>query len=151
MQKKAFIYDFDNTISPVPSIGNRLFAPLFNLIKEDGGFEGDFDSIKDAVMRQPFQGVAKDFKFTKQLTDKSVALINGLTYERPLTPSEDFEETKKLFGEKYLVTTGFYKLQKSKIDASWVRNDFKEIYIINPATTDKVKKDIFKEIMQANR
>ena len=79
MQKKAFIYDFDNTIFPVLSIGERPFASLFNLIKEDGGFEGDFDSIKDAVMQQPFQGVAKDFKFTKQLIDKSVALLSGLT------------------------------------------------------------------------
>ena len=77
-------------------------------------------------MRQPFQGVGKDFKFTKQLTDKSVALLSGLTYNGPLSPSEDFEETKKLFGEKYLITTGFYKLEKSKIDASGVRNDFKE-------------------------
>ena len=58
-------------------------------------------------MRQPFQGVAKDFKFTKQLTHKSVAVLSWLTYNGPITPSEDFEETKKLFGEKYLITTGF--------------------------------------------
>ena len=48
------------------------------------------------------------------------------------------------------MTTGFYKLQKSKIDASGVRKDFREVYIIDPATTAKVKKDIFKEILQSN-
>ena len=79
MQKRAFIYDFDNTIFPVLSIGERPFASLFNLIKEDGGHEGDMVSFKDAVMRHPFQIVGKDFKFTKQLTDKSVALLSGLT------------------------------------------------------------------------
>lgn len=79
MQKRAFIFDFDNTVFPVPSIGDRLFASLFNLIEDDGGFEGDFDSIKDAVMRQPFQDIAKNFNFTKQLTNKSVALLNTLS------------------------------------------------------------------------
>ena len=44
---------------------------------------------------------------------------------------------------------GFYNLQKSKIDASGVRNDFKEVYIVDPATSNKTKKDIFKEILLA--
>lgn len=47
------------------------------------------------------------------------------------------------------MTTGFYKLQKSKIDSSGVRKDFREVYIIDPSTTAKVKKDIFKEILQS--
>ena len=72
MQKRAFIYDFDNTIFPVPSIGERLFAPLFNLIEDDGGYVGDFSTIKDAVMRQPFQAIAMKHNFSKQLTDKSI-------------------------------------------------------------------------------
>lgn len=73
MQKKAFIYDFDNTVFPLPSISDRLFAPLFSLIEDDGGYAGDFATIKDAVMRQPFQAIAKKYNFSKQLTDKSVA------------------------------------------------------------------------------
>ena len=149
MQKRAFIYDFENTIFPVPSIGERLFAPLFNLIEDDGGYVGDFSTIKDAAMRQPFQAIAMKHNFSKQLTDKSIALLNDLSYDGPLTPFEDYEEVKKLPGDRYLVTTGFYKLQKSKIDASGVRNDFKEVYIIDPATSNKTKKDIFKEILQS--
>ena len=140
MQKKAFIYDFDNIIFPVPSIGNRLFAPLFNLTQEDSGFGGDFESIKDAVMWQPSQGIAKNFSFTKQLTDKSVPVLNWLTYNGPLT---FFEETRKMFGEKYLVTTGFYKLQKSKIDSSGVKIDFKEIYIYRSFNNGQSKEGYF--------
>ncbi|MCY7422435.1 MAG: HAD family hydrolase [Chitinophagaceae bacterium] len=150
MQKKAFIYDFDNTIFPVPSIGDKLFAPLFSLIEDDGGYTGDFASIKDAVMRQPFQAISTKHNFSKQLTDKSVTLLNELAYDGPLAPFEDYEEIKKLPGDRYLVTTGFYKLQKSKIDASGVKDNFREIHIIDPATTDKTKKDLFKEILQAN-
>ena len=120
MQKRAFIYDFDNTIFPVPSIGERLFAPLFNLIEDDGGYVGDFSTIKDAVMRQPFQAIAMKHNFSKQLTDKSIALLNDLSYDGPLTPFEDYEEVKKLPGDRYLVTTGFYKLQKSKIQKTYM-------------------------------
>lgn len=150
MQKKAFIYDFDNTVFPVPSIGDRLFASLFDLIEDDAGYNGDLKSFKDAVMRQPFQGIAKKFKFTKKLTVECVALLSELTYDGPLKPYEDFDKAIQLPGDKYLVTTGFYKLQKSKIDASGVRNDFRAVYIIDPATTAKVKKDIFEEIVEAN-
>ncbi len=148
MQKKAFIYDFDNTVFPVPSIGEKLFAPLINLIEKDGGYEGDLDAFKDAVMRRPFQGISKEFNFTQQLTDASVELLKKLTYNGPLIPFEDYKEIKKLPGDRYLVTTGFYKLQKSKIDASGVRNDFREVYIIDPATGNKTKKDIFTQILQ---
>lgn len=150
MQKKAFIYDFDNTVFPVLSIGEKLFSPLINLIEEDGGYEGDLDAFKDAVMRRPFQGIARDFKFTQQLIDASVELLKSLTYNGPLTPFEDYKEIKRIKGDRFLVTTGFYKLQKSKIDASGVRNDFRKVYIIDPATTTKVKKDIFKEILKEN-
>lgn len=148
MQKKAFIYDFDNTLFPVPSIGETLFAPLINLVEENGGYEGDLEAFKDAIMRKPFQGVAKDFKFTQQLTDASVELLNNLTYNGPLIPFDDYDEIRRIKGDRFLVTTGFYKLQKSKIDASGLRNDFREVYIVDPATTTKVKKDVFKEIMQ---
>jgi putative hydrolase of the HAD superfamily len=32
MYKKAIIFDLDNTVYPVHSIGEELFAPLFALI-----------------------------------------------------------------------------------------------------------------------
>lgn len=150
MEKKAFIYDFDNTVFPVPSIGEKLFAPLINLVEEDGGYEGDIDAFKDAIMRRPFQGIAQEFNFTLQLIDASLELLKSLTYNGYLIPFEDYEEIKKIEGDRFLVTTGFYKLQKSKIDASGVRNDFREVYIIDPSTTTKIKKDIFKEILQEN-
>lgn len=150
MKKKAFIYDFDNTVFPVPSIGDKLFAPLFELIEAEGSHAQDLELIKDAVMRQPFQAVAKQYNFSQQLTIECVALLGELTYDGPLSPFEDYNVIKTIKGDRFLVTTGFYKLQKSKIDASGVRNDFREVFIIDPSTTAKVKKDIFEEILEAN-
>jgi putative hydrolase of the HAD superfamily len=54
---------------------------------------------------------------------------------------------KELNIDKYLVTTGFTKMQQSKVDAMQLPRDFKEIHIIDPVQTDKVKKDVFAEIV----
>jgi putative hydrolase of the HAD superfamily len=39
-------------------------------------------------------------------------------------------------------------MQQSKVDAMQLQRDFKEIYIIDPVNTDKVKKDVFAEIIE---
>jgi putative hydrolase of the HAD superfamily len=36
MQKKAIIFDLDNTVYAVRTIGEELFASLFELITQDG-------------------------------------------------------------------------------------------------------------------
>lgn len=63
---------------------------------------------------------------------------------------EDYEETKKLKGNKFLVTTGFEKLQWSKVHALGIEEDFKKIYIVDPAQSALTKKDIFQQIMEEN-
>ena len=39
------------------------------------------------------------------------------------------------------------KMQQSKVDAMHLQSDFKEIHIIDPETTNKVKKDLFIELV----
>jgi putative hydrolase of the HAD superfamily len=47
-----------------------------------------------------------------------------------------------------LVTTGFVKLQMSKVIQLGIEHDFKEIIIVDPDVSSKSKKDVFAEIMQ---
>jgi putative hydrolase of the HAD superfamily len=145
--KKAIILDLDNTIFPVPQIGHKLFAPLFSLIEQDGNHTRELEKIKDEVMRTPFQKVAKSHQFSEELTRKSIALLQELTYNGPIEPFTDFDLVRKLPVDKFLVTTGFTKMQQSKIDRLDLAKDFKEIHIIDPTTTDKVKKDVFADII----
>jgi putative hydrolase of the HAD superfamily len=76
MSKKAIIYDLDNTIYPVSSIGNELFGPLFQLIQEHHEQTNSMDAIKDDIMRKPFQVVAANYKFSKQLTQSCSQLYS---------------------------------------------------------------------------
>ena len=50
-----------------------------------------------------------------------------------------------------MVTSGFLRLQQSKILNLGIRNEFKEIHIIDRTTTAKTKKDVFAEIMFRNK
>jgi putative hydrolase of the HAD superfamily len=148
MKKKAIIFDLDNTIYSVYSIGNTLFAPLFNLIELDGTQVTHMDAIRDEVMRRPFQQIAKDYQFTDELTRKSINLLKQLVYNAPIEPFEDYALVKQLPVDKYLVTTGFRSMQQSKVNRMGLQNDFLEIHIVDPTTSAKTKKDVFTEIVQ---
>lgn len=148
MRKKAIILDLDNTIFPVPSIGHKLFAPLFALIEQEGSHKDELEKIKDEVMRRPFQHVAKDHHFSEALTQKCVAILKELAYNDKIEPFEDYALVKRWPVDKFLVTTGFVKMQQSKVDSMGLAPDFKEIHIVDPATTNKTKKDVFADIIQ---
>jgi putative hydrolase of the HAD superfamily len=147
MRKKALILDLDNTIYPVSSIGDKLFAPLFDLIKSDEHVSNQFEQIRKEVMRRPFQLVANEFNFSKELTDKGTELLKNITYNGTIEPFDDYKLIRDLKIDKYLVTTGFKKMQQSKVEAMQLETDFREIHIIDPSTTDKVKKDLFTDII----
>lgn len=146
MKKKAIIFDLDNTIFPVPQIGHELFAPLFALIEQEGSQADNLPGIKDQVMRRPFQQVAKDHHFNEALTSQCIAILKELAYEGKIEPFEDYALVQQLPVDKFLVTTGFKKMQQSKIDGMGLEKDFREIHIIDPSTTSQVKKDVFAEI-----
>lgn len=145
--KKAIIFDLDNTIYPVSSIGDELFKPLFEKLKSSGKLDDQLEDIRKDVMRIPFQAVAEQYNFDQELTDECMELLKELEYKKPIAAFDDFEEIKEMKADLFLVTTGFMKMQQSKVESLQLDKDFKEIFIIDPTHSDKEKKDIFKEIM----
>lgn len=146
-RKKAIILDLDNTIYPVSSIGDKLFKSLFQLIRENGEYKGDFDDLKMEIMRRPFQFVANDFLFSEDLKSSCLGLFSDLTYDERMLPFEDYKFVREIPCKKFLVTTGFAKLQNSKIFQLNIKNDFEHIFIIDPIKSDLSKKDIFQKIL----
>jgi putative hydrolase of the HAD superfamily len=150
MNKKIIILDLDNTIYPVSSIGAKLFKNLFTCIEKNGEFTGSFEDIKQEIQRTPFQKVAKDFLFSDKLLDECTNIHANLTYNEPMQTFEDYSELKKLPQKKYLVTSGFTQLQKSKVKQLGIESDFEEIHIIDMQISKQTKKDIFQLIIQEN-
>jgi putative hydrolase of the HAD superfamily len=143
----ALIFDLDNTIYPVHSIGAALFAPLFGLIEDSGEMPTKMDAVKDAIQRKPFQVVAAEFGFSDDLTNGGIQLLQNLSYGGSIEPFPDFQLVTTLPQPKFLVTTGFTKLQESKIDGIRIRQLFQETHIVDPMQDARTKKDVFSDIL----
>jgi len=81
LMKKALILDLDNTIYPVNSISDNLFARLFKLIDEnpDGIDASVLEQAKDDLTRRHFHLVADKYKFSPELKNKGIAFLKELT------------------------------------------------------------------------
>lgn len=150
-KKKAVIFDLDNTIYPVASIAKRLFSDLYRLIETDGRYTGSVEEIKQSIERKPFQVVAREFHFDEELTSNALALLADLEYVDAMAPFDDYPLTKAIDCLKFLVTTGFTKLQWSKIKQLELQADFEACYVVDPASSQQTKKDVFAEIMEKYR
>lgn len=147
---RALIIDLDNTIYPVKSISAHLFAPLFNLIDEyaDALDANDIATAKEEITRAPFQRVAAEFNFSNELLQRGIALLTETVIDEAMQPYPDYKHLQNISLDKFLVTIGFIKMQNSKVNKLGIRNDFRNIYIVDPANSAKTKTDMFEQIMQ---
>ncbi|RYY33135.1 MAG: HAD family hydrolase [Sphingobacteriaceae bacterium] len=146
---RALIYDLDNTIYPVKSISDELFAGLFKIIDEDPGLsKADIAAAKEEVTRRPFQKIADEYGFSNDLKQQGIELLETLTYNKPMQAFDDFKYVKSLQVDKFLVTTGFIRMQSSKVKMLDIAADFKKVYIVDPQTTDKTKRHFFLNILE---
>ena len=148
MNKSVLILDLDNTIYPVSSIAEKLFEKLFAVIEKSGEYKGDFEAVRLEIQRTPFQKVASAFSFSEQLLSDCMDVHINLTYDDPMHYFPDYKLVRELPQTKFLVTSGFSKLQNSKIDNLGIRNDFKEIVILDLQQSNDTKKDIFISLLE---
>ncbi|WP_428329312.1 HAD family hydrolase [Mucilaginibacter sp.] len=147
--KRALILDLDNTIYPVSSIADNLFDQLFNLLDQSAEItELNITAVKDELTRRPYHLVADKFNFSKELKDQGISFLKNITYDLPMQPFEDYQHIQLAQTDKFLVTTGFSKLQWSKVKMLNIEADFKEIHIVDPEISAQTKKDVFAAIME---
>jgi putative hydrolase of the HAD superfamily len=153
--KKALILDLDNTIYPVNSISEDLFADLFAILDQHAEIinvddAGKVDKIKDEMKRRPFQYIVDEFSLDEQVADKMTDILRNMAYSQPMTPFDDYQYVRSIPLEKFLVTTGYPKLQWSKVQMLGIEDDFKHIHIVDPDVSQQTKKDVFEEIMRTH-
>ena len=151
--KKALILDLDNTIYPVNSISENLFADLFAILDQYAaiiniGDAGKVNKIKDEMTRRPFQYIVDEFSLNGEVSDKMTDILRNMTYSQPMAPFDDYKYVRSIPLDKFLVTTGYPKLQWSKVKMLRIEDDFKHIHIVDPDVNQQTKKDVFAEIMQ---
>ena len=152
--KKALILDLDNTIYPVSSISENLFGALFSTLDEHAEIinidnENKVARIKDEMTRRPFQHIADEFGLDNNVRDKMVDMLRNMAYSQPMRAFDDYDHIRSIPLDKFLVTTGFSKLQWSKVKMLGIEPDFKEIHIVDPEINQQTKKDVFALIMSS--
>ena len=148
--KKAIILDLDNTIYPVSSIADHLFNELFNFLDQHIAGEGVeyINKAKEDLKRIPYQKVADKYQFSELVKNKGLELLNNIEYNRPMQPFDDYKHIREAKVTKFLVTTGFTKLQWSKVKMLNIEADFEAIHIVDPELSPLTKKDIFASILE---
>ncbi|WP_299288118.1 HAD family hydrolase [uncultured Mucilaginibacter sp.] len=144
--KKALIFDLDDTIYPSKSVADKMFAELYALIQKHVS-EDVYEKVKEDILTSPFQKVADRYKFSKELKQKGMKLSEEMEYHEPIKTFDDYSFIKDLNIDKFLVTAGYTKLQKSKIKQLGIEKDFKEIFISDPAKTGGSKTEVFESIL----
>jgi putative hydrolase of the HAD superfamily len=148
--KKALILDLDNTIYPVNSIAPELFAKLFAVLDQhlDEFSPETMNDIKDDLQRRHYHLVAEKFNFGPELMAEGLTLLKNLAYTQPMKPFDDYPQVASIALKKFLVTTGFSKLQWSKVKMLDLEKDFEEIHIVDPEISNQTKKDVFADILK---
>ena len=150
--KRALFLDLDNTIYPVSAIAGKLFDELFKLIDNELGKVNQqaAEEAKHELTRRPYQHVADEFSFSDDLKEQGMQLLRNLQFEGPMQPYEQYQDLRQIPIDKFLITTGFTKLQMSKVEKLGIADDFKKVYVVDPDQSTQTKGDVFKKIMQEN-
>ena len=70
-----------------------------------------------------------------------------MSYDMPMKAYEGYDLIKSIPINKFLITTGFSKLQWSKVEMLGIKDDFNEIHIVDLEISTKTKKDVFNDII----
>ena len=152
---RALIFDLDNCLAASDEPGREFCQPAFEAIRRanQGTLSAEvLEQAFAAIWRQPLDAVAKNFGFSKQMLDAGWEASKDLEITVPLRGYGDLSVLKELDALRFLVTSGFRRLQESKIRALGVAPLLTGFYV-DAIDKDgrKGKLNIFREIIDANR
>jgi putative hydrolase of the HAD superfamily len=152
---KAIIFDLDSCLSPADEPGQQLFAPAFDAIANTNRGSHSASVLQNAfadMWRLPFDFVAEKYRFTPAMKAAGWQVLAQLEVTTPMQGYGDLAVLKGLPGLKFVVTSGFRRLQESKIRALGITPLFTAIYIDaidQPGYRGKQK--IFEEILRDHK
>jgi FMN phosphatase YigB (HAD superfamily) len=129
---KAVIVDLDSCLSPADEPGRQLYAPAFYAITNaNQGLLGPLvlqNAFAD-MWRLPFDFVAEKHGFTPAMRAAGWAALAQLEVTTPMQGYGDLAALNELPVLRFLVTSGFRRLQESKIRALGIAPLFTAIHV----------------------
>ena len=150
--QKALIFDLDNCLAPANEVGEELFAPAFDAIRRANRGTLSEASLREAfadIWRHPLDWVAAHHGFNKEMTDAGWKVFAATEIEQPMHGYDDLHILPNLPAARFLVTSGFRRLQESKIRALNFRDWFVAVFVdAIDEPNRKGKEGIFRDILE---
>ena len=129
---KAIIFDLDNCLAAANEVGEDLYAPAFEAIRNANRGTLTSEQLAEAFnecWRHPLDFVAKKFGFSQEMLTAGWKVFSETFVQTPMNGYDDIAFLRELPMELYLVTSGFRRLQESKIKALSFEHLFAGIHV----------------------
>ena len=129
---RAIIFDLDNCLAPSDEPGRDLLEPVFRAVREanDGRLsEEELQAAFDACWVRAFDAVAREHQFSDEMREAGWREFARVEVTVPMRGYGDLDVLPLLGERRFLVTSGFRRLQESKVRALGIGDAFDEVVI----------------------
>ena len=129
---KALIFDLDSCLAAADEVGESLFAPAFMAIRAVSNGKVPEPQLLAAFAdcwRFPFDFIAEKYRFSPGMRSAGFAAFREIEVRQPMRGYGDLEVLAQIQAKLFLVTSGFRRLQESKVRALGIAQLFTEVHI----------------------
>jgi putative hydrolase of the HAD superfamily len=152
---KAMIFDLDSCLAAANEVGDQLLAPAFQAIREANRGAVSEVALTAAFAdcwRFPFDFVADKYGFSPAMRAAGVQALSQTEVQQPMHGYGDLAVLAELPVKLFLVTSGFRRLQESKVKALGIGYLFTKIHVdAIDEPGPKGKLGAFQEILKAHQ
>jgi putative hydrolase of the HAD superfamily len=129
---KALLFDLDSCLAPANEPGENLYAPAFQAIRSANDGQVPEDQLRAAFKdcwRFPFDFIADKYRFSSAMRSAGFAAFSQIEVHQPMKGYGDLDALAEIPARLFLVTSGFRRLQQSKVRALGIAHLFTEVHI----------------------
>lgn len=129
---QAVLFDLDACLSAANEVGDHLFEPAFRAIREANKGEVSDETLAGAFAdcwRFPFDSVADKYGFSPAMRAAGFEVFRQTEVRGPMHGYGDLDVLYELPAKLFLVTSGFRRLQESKVRALGIAHLFSRVHI----------------------
>ncbi len=129
---KAIIFDLDNCLAAANEVGEQLFAPAIDAIRKANHGALSEESLSKAFAdcwKHPLDWVANKYGFSEEMLAAGSQVLAVTEVKEPMYGYGDLAALAELPVRHFLVTSGFRRLQESKVKALGLIQLFTAIHV----------------------
>lgn len=152
---RALIFDLDNCLAAANEVGEELLEPAFDAIRQ-----ANHGTVPETVLerafaemwRHPMDWVAAEYGFSKAMLEAGWRVSVTMEVTRPMYGYDDLATLAELPAQRFLVTSGFRRLQESKIKALKLAPLFTALYVDAIDEPNRLgKQRLFEQILKEHK